>query len=99
MVSSKLNFSDNFGSESIDIMNKMSGDFRCECQEGFNGPRCETTSIAMDGEGYAWYPSLTVCENSVLEVQFMTVTTDGLIFYNGPITTSALGVTGKLPHE
>ncbi len=66
--------------------------FRCECGEGFDGPRCEITSISMDGEGYAWYPSLKVCNDSNLQIEFMTAKRNGLLFYNGPIYQST--VTG-----
>jgi hypothetical protein len=46
----------------------------------------------MDGEGYAWYPSLKVCNDSNLQIEFMTAKRNGLLFYNGPIYQST--VTG-----
>ncbi len=55
-----------------------------------DGPRCEITSISMDGEGYAWYRSLKVCNDSNLQIEFMTAKRNGLLFYNGPIYQSTI---------
>jgi len=51
----------------------------------------------MDGTGFAWYPALSVCEASELEVHVMTHEKNGLILYNGPVAPSNLNVTGKKP--
>jgi len=66
---------------------------RCECERGYDGPRCEVTSIVMDGTGYAWYPPLSVCSVSTLEIQFKTYTKNALLFYNGP--TYSTNVSGE----
>ncbi|CAL8115153.1 unnamed protein product [Orchesella dallaii] len=67
--------------------------FECECEAGFDGPRCEKTSITLLGKSYAWYQPLTVCNDSSLELHFKTRDKDGLIFYNGPIFPSPMNVT------
>ncbi|ODN00523.1 DE-cadherin [Orchesella cincta] len=69
--------------------------FECECEAGYDGPRCEKTSIALQGNSYAWYQPLSVCNDSSLELQFTTGYKDGLIFYNGPIFPSPMNVTGN----
>lgn len=74
--------------------------FRCECDPGFDGPRCEKTSISFQGskQSYAWYPSISVCNDSTLNIQFTTRSENGLIFYNGPIFPSPMGITGNNNH-
>lgn len=57
----------------------------CECPAGFAGPRCQQTARSFKGSGWAWYPSLDVCDSSHLSLEFVTRKADGLMLYNGPI--------------
>nr|BAD91055.1 Af2-cadherin [Artemia franciscana] len=57
----------------------------CQCPSGYDGPRCQQTTRNFRGHGYAWYPSLEMCENSHLSIEFLTKKGDGLLLYNGPI--------------
>uniref|UniRef100_T1ILH8 Neural-cadherin n=1 Tax=Strigamia maritima TaxID=126957 RepID=T1ILH8_STRMM len=58
---------------------------KCKCESGFDGPRCQQTTRSFNGDGYAWFSPLALCENSHLSFEFITKDGDGLIFYNGPI--------------
>ncbi|CAG7733720.1 unnamed protein product [Allacma fusca] len=64
--------------------------FSCECDEdiGPTGPRCEIASVSLEGNGYAWYPPLTVCDESSLDIHISTYDSSGLILYNGPVYTA-----------
>ena len=57
----------------------------CQCPVGYEGPRCQVLSRTFNGKGFAWLPTLKVCENSHISVEFLPSKPDGLIFYNGPI--------------
>lgn len=57
----------------------------CTCPEGYTGPRCEMATRTFQGDGWAWYAPLSVCEDSHLSLEFMTRTPSGLLFYNGPM--------------
>ena len=37
--------------------------------------------------GWAWYPSLEMCDTSHLSLEFLTKKADGMLLYNGPMTT------------
>ncbi|XP_021703018.1 neural-cadherin isoform X1 [Aedes aegypti] len=58
---------------------------RCSCPPGYSGPRCQQTVRSFRGNGWAWYPSLDMCDKSHISVEFITTKAEGLIFYNGPI--------------
>ena len=57
----------------------------CTCPDGYDGPRCEMTTISFNGQGWAWFRPLEQCEESHLSVEIMTRTSTGLILYNGPM--------------
>lgn len=57
----------------------------CTCPEGYDGPRCEMTTISFNGQGWAWFHPLQQCEESHLSLEIMTRTSNGLILYNGPM--------------
>ncbi|XP_054283546.1 neural-cadherin-like [Macrosteles quadrilineatus] len=57
----------------------------CSCPSGFKGPRCQKTSRTFHGAGWAWYPPLSVCENSHLSFEFLARKADGQLIYNGPV--------------
>lgn len=64
---------------------------RCHCLPSYAGPRCQQTTRSFRGNGWAWYPSLDMCDNSHLSLEFVTLKADGILLYNGPIrpTSSA----------
>ncbi|XP_037085943.1 neural-cadherin-like isoform X3 [Pollicipes pollicipes] len=62
------------------------GGIKCMCRAGYDGPRCQQTSRSFRGDGWAWLPPLSLCEETHLAVEFSTRRKDGLILYNGPIT-------------
>ncbi|XP_043210951.1 neural-cadherin-like isoform X4 [Amphibalanus amphitrite] len=61
------------------------GGIKCMCRAGYDGPRCQQTSRSFRGDGWAWLPPLSLCEETHLAVEFVTRRKDGLILYNGPI--------------
>lgn len=65
----------------------------CECPPGFTGPQCQLTSRTFNGKGWAWFPPLEQCENSHLSLEFLTESSSGLIFYNGPVDVPETGVS------
>lgn len=65
----------------------------CECQPGYTGPQCQVTSRTFGGRGWAWFPPLEQCENSHLGLEFMTESSGGIIFYNGPVDAPEVGVS------
>nr|XP_006816087.1 PREDICTED: neural-cadherin-like [Saccoglossus kowalevskii] len=63
------------------------GGYRCACPEGYSSPRCQSTKRSFSGNSYAWYDAMEICQDSVIRIQFLTSRENGLIFYNGPMTT------------
>lgn len=59
--------------------------FVCKCPEGYHGPRCEMTTRTFYGNSYIWLPKLTAYEMSEIEFDFITLTADGLLLYQGPL--------------
>ncbi|CAH1131679.1 unnamed protein product [Ceutorhynchus assimilis] len=57
----------------------------CSCPDGSTVPRCQQTSRSFRGNGWAWFPSLEMCNKSHLHFEFVTKIADGLLLYNGPI--------------
>ena len=57
----------------------------CQCPPGFNGPRCQQTSLRFGGNGWAWYSTIKLCHVNHFSVQIKTLKPDGVIFYNGPL--------------
>nr|XP_021206767.2 neural-cadherin isoform X3 [Bombyx mori] len=57
----------------------------CSCPPGYTGPRCQQTSRSFRGTGWAWYPSLEMCDDSHLSFEFITRKSEGVLIYNGPI--------------
>lgn len=64
----------------------------CTCPEGYDGPQCQLTTVSFNGQGWAWFPPLKQCSESHLSLEFMTRTSNGLIFYNGPMIRPEPGV-------
>ena len=58
--------------------------YRCDCPEGFEGPRCQQLRHTFNGTGYALFKPLEQCENSRTSIEILTNKADGLILYNGP---------------
>ncbi|XP_068232681.1 neural-cadherin-like isoform X1 [Palaemon carinicauda] len=58
----------------------------CICPEGYDGPKCQILTRTFQGNGFAWFPPLQVCERSHLSIEFMSTSPEGTILYNGPIT-------------
>lgn len=65
----------------------------CECQPGYSGPQCQITSRTFGGRGWSWFPPLEQCENSHLSLEILPETSNGLIFYNGPVDVPEIGVS------
>ncbi|CAH1802490.1 unnamed protein product [Owenia fusiformis] len=60
--------------------------YTCECPPGFDGPRCQQRKHSFQGDGWAWYKTLSQCEDSLTSLEFMTTQgTNSLLLYNGPI--------------
>ena len=60
---------------------------RCLCQEGYDGPRCQMLTRTFRGNGFAWFQPLAMCDQSHISLEFLTRRSEGLLFYNGPITS------------
>lgn len=65
--------------------------YRCECPEGFLGPRCQLTTRSFSSTGFAWFSPLQQCEDTHLSLEFITTSSDGLLLYNGPLHNPAPG--------
>ncbi|RWS06307.1 Pt1-cadherin-like protein [Dinothrombium tinctorium] len=58
----------------------------CKCPKNYDGPQCEALSRTfINGQGWAWFPSLQTCEKSHLSLEILTQIPNGLIFFNGPL--------------
>lgn len=66
---------------------------RCDCLPNYSGPRCQLTTRSFRGNGWAWYPPLDTCDQSHLSVEFVTLKPDGVLVYNGPITSPPANTT------
>ncbi|XP_072324160.1 neural-cadherin isoform X1 [Scyliorhinus torazame] len=60
--------------------------FRCECIPMFDGPECQQTRYTFNGHGYAWFPPIKPCFKSLISLEFLTETANGLMLYDGPLT-------------
>ncbi|XP_059850094.1 neural-cadherin [Hypanus sabinus] len=60
--------------------------YRCECSPMFDGPECQQTRYTFKGDGYAWFPPIKSCFKSLVSLEFLTETSDGLLLYNGPLS-------------
>ncbi|XP_077977634.1 neural-cadherin-like [Glandiceps talaboti] len=60
--------------------------FQCQCPPGFSGPQCQDISRSFSGNGYAWYMALESCYSSTTSLEFLTVSPDGVLLYNGPLS-------------
>lgn len=49
------------------------------------------TTRHFGGDGYAWFEPLQQCESSHFQIDFMTLSPNGLILYNGPISEADPG--------
>ncbi|XP_049957640.1 neural-cadherin-like [Schistocerca serialis cubense] len=61
----------------------------CICPVGYDGPRCQGTVRSFQGDGWAWFPSLTPQSENHVSLEFLTKEEHGLIFYNGPVSVIA----------
>ncbi|KAM6967601.1 LOW QUALITY PROTEIN: neural-cadherin [Aplochiton taeniatus] len=59
--------------------------YRCKCPPMFDGPECQQTKHTFQGQGYAWFPPIRPCFQSHISVEFLAESTNGLLFYNGPM--------------
>ncbi|XP_077349180.1 neural-cadherin-like [Lithobates pipiens] len=67
--------------------------YRCECPPAYHGPECQQTKRSFTAPGYAWFPPLQLCYESQISLDFITDVPDGLLLYNGPMSTSSRGDT------
>ncbi|XP_066158590.1 DE-cadherin [Euwallacea fornicatus] len=58
----------------------------CSCPAGYEGPYCESLSIAFTGRGWAMYPGLESCNSTEITLTVTTQDDNGLVFYAGPLT-------------
>lgn len=65
-------------------------DNECECLEDFEGPHCEITSVGFNGNGYAFYPSISPCDSMKITLDVKPILDHGLIMYIGPVNYNAL---------
>ncbi|KAM8966841.1 neural-cadherin-like [Pelodytes ibericus] len=62
--------------------------YRCECPLGFNGPECQQTTHTFSGQGYAWFPPMSLCFESRISLDILTDVSDGMLLFNGPMSSS-----------
>ncbi|XP_062318494.1 neural-cadherin-like [Osmerus eperlanus] len=67
-------------------LDALSG-YRCQCPPLFEGPECQQTRRRFLGNGYAWFPPMMPCVDSLVSVEFLTEGEDGLLLYTGPLAT------------
>ncbi|XP_062848374.1 neural-cadherin [Trichomycterus rosablanca] len=65
--------------------------YRCKCPPMFDGPECQQTKHTFLGDGYAWFSPIKPCFTSHISVEFITEASDGLLLYNGPLSTPQPG--------
>ncbi|GBO99509.1 DE-cadherin [Eumeta japonica] len=63
---------------------------KCECPSGFDGPRCEQTSIGFHGNGWALYQAPPACHEGKLTLTILSPASNGLVFYLGPLRHNPL---------
>ncbi|XP_002740242.1 neural-cadherin-like [Saccoglossus kowalevskii] len=61
--------------------------YRCNCPSGYTGPQCQDISRSFFGDGYAWYSALQSCRESHTSIEFLTSEDNGLLMYNGPMSS------------
>ena len=57
----------------------------CECSREYRGPECQSTTRTFKGNSYLWLEKLAAYERSIVSLQFMTETANGLLLYQGPV--------------
>ncbi|XP_049885544.1 DE-cadherin [Pectinophora gossypiella] len=57
---------------------------KCECPEGFLGPRCEQMSVGFTGDGWAMYAPPPACSEGHMALTVTAHTSNSLVFYMGP---------------
>ncbi|KAM3928305.1 neural-cadherin-like isoform 2-T2 [Leptodactylus fuscus] len=65
--------------------------YRCECPPAYHGPECQQTKRSFTGQGFAWFPPLSLCYESQISLDFITEEADGLLLYNGPMASKNHG--------
>ncbi|XP_044151298.1 neural-cadherin-like [Bufo gargarizans] len=65
--------------------------YRCQCSPAYFGPECQQTKHSFTGQGFAWFPPITLCFESHISLDFITEETDGLLLYNGPMASKNHG--------
>lgn len=58
---------------------------RCQCPAQFEGPECQQNKHSFHGNGYAWFPPIMPCFESLVSLEFITDMADGLLLYSGPL--------------
>ncbi|XP_049902259.1 neural-cadherin [Epinephelus moara] len=59
--------------------------YRCKCPPMFDGPECQQTKHSFGGQGYAWFPPIMPCFQSLISLEFLAESANGLLLYNGPL--------------
>jgi Cadherin cytoplasmic region/Laminin G domain len=62
----------------------------CECQDGFEGPFCESIAIGFYGNGWAMYPPVNPCDTTKISLELTPQREDGLVMYIGPMSYNPL---------
>lgn len=57
----------------------------------FDGPECQQTKRSFGGGGYAWLPPIMPCFQSHISLEFLAQAADGLLLYNGPLSSAHPG--------
>lgn len=57
----------------------------------FDGPECQQTKRSFGGGGYAWFPPIMPCFQSHISLEFLAQAADGLLLYNGPLSSAYPG--------
>ncbi|KAM3920083.1 neural-cadherin-like [Leptodactylus fuscus] len=65
--------------------------YRCRCASQFHGPLCQLNQRSFHGEGYTFFPPIRLCAENHLSVEFTSNEQDGIVLYNGPLSSSPPG--------
>ncbi|XP_056381620.1 neural-cadherin-like isoform X2 [Hyla sarda] len=63
--------------------------YRCHCASQFYGPLCQLTLRSFHSDGFAIFLPIQFCSESHLSLEFMSDEPNGIVLYNGPLSSQS----------